>query len=79
MRRWRADDGLARDAHGDGRALAEVVVEFVRPVQERTRAYLDDPGHLDEILREATPIRAILLTHHHPDHAPGAVHSLVTA
>jgi tryptophanyl-tRNA synthetase len=30
--------------------LAEVVVEFVRPVQERTRAYLDDPGHLDKLL-----------------------------
>jgi tryptophanyl-tRNA synthetase len=30
--------------------LAEVVVEFVRPVQERTRAYLDDPAHLDKLL-----------------------------
>src|SRR5437764_1114648 len=30
--------------------LAEVVVDFVRPVQERTRAYLDDPGHLDKVL-----------------------------
>ena len=30
--------------------LAEVVVEFVRPVQERTRAYLDDPGQLDKLL-----------------------------
>jgi tryptophanyl-tRNA synthetase len=30
--------------------LAEVVVEFVRPVQARTRAYLDDPGHLDKVL-----------------------------
>jgi tryptophanyl-tRNA synthetase len=30
--------------------LAEVVVEFVRPIQERTRAYLDEPGHLDKVL-----------------------------
>jgi tryptophanyl-tRNA synthetase len=30
--------------------LAEVVVEFLRPIQERTRAYLDDPGHLDKLL-----------------------------
>jgi tryptophanyl-tRNA synthetase len=30
--------------------LAEIVVEFVKPIQERTRAYLDDPGHLDKVL-----------------------------
>jgi len=30
--------------------LAEVVVEFVRPIQERTRGYLDDPAQLDKIL-----------------------------
>lgn len=30
--------------------LAEIVVEFVRPVQERTKEYLDDPAHLDKIL-----------------------------
>src|SRR5256885_3733124 len=30
--------------------LAEVVAEFVRPVQERTRAYLDDPAQLDKLL-----------------------------
>src|SRR4051794_5534085 len=30
--------------------LAEIVVEFVRPVQERTRAFLEDPGHLDKVL-----------------------------
>jgi tryptophanyl-tRNA synthetase len=30
--------------------LAEVVVEFVRPIQERTKAYLDDPGQLDKLL-----------------------------
>jgi len=30
--------------------LAEVFVEFVKPVQERTRTYLEDPGYLDKIL-----------------------------
>ena len=30
--------------------LAEIVVEFVRPIQERTQAYLEDPGHLDKVL-----------------------------
>jgi tryptophanyl-tRNA synthetase len=30
--------------------LAEVVVEFIRPIQERTRAYLDDPAQLDKLL-----------------------------
>ena len=30
--------------------LAEVVVEVVKPIQERTRAYLDDPGYLDKVL-----------------------------
>ncbi|WP_229068038.1 tryptophan--tRNA ligase [Actinoplanes sp. DH11] len=30
--------------------VAEVLVEFVKPIQERTRAYLDDPTHLDKIL-----------------------------
>ena len=30
--------------------LAEIVVEFVKPIQERTRAYLEDPGYLDKIL-----------------------------
>jgi glyoxylase-like metal-dependent hydrolase (beta-lactamase superfamily II) len=32
----------------------------------------DDPGHAREVQREAEPVGAILLTHHHPDHAPGA-------
>jgi glyoxylase-like metal-dependent hydrolase (beta-lactamase superfamily II) len=36
-----------------------------------------DPGpadgdHVEAVLREAGGIEAILLTHHHPDHAPGA-------
>jgi tryptophanyl-tRNA synthetase len=30
--------------------LAEAVVDFVKPVQERTRAYLEDPGYLDKVL-----------------------------
>ncbi|MGH3678904.1 MAG: tryptophan--tRNA ligase [Natronosporangium sp.] len=39
--------------HGYGdlkRDLAELVVEFVRPIQERTRGYLDDPAQLDKLL-----------------------------
>jgi tryptophanyl-tRNA synthetase len=30
--------------------LAEVVIEFIRPLQERTRTYLDDPAQLDKLL-----------------------------
>ena len=30
--------------------LAEVVAEFVRPIQERTKAYMDDPAQLDKLL-----------------------------
>jgi glyoxylase-like metal-dependent hydrolase (beta-lactamase superfamily II) len=32
----------------------------------------DDRDHIEEVRREAEPVGAILLTHHHPDHAPGA-------
>lgn len=32
----------------------------------------DDAGHLLAVLEEAEPLAAVLLTHHHPDHAPGA-------
>lgn len=32
----------------------------------------DDPGHLERVAAEADPVGVILLTHHHPDHAPGA-------
>ncbi|MFI6821913.1 tryptophan--tRNA ligase [Micromonospora sp. NPDC050187] len=40
--------------------LGEVVVEFVRPVQERTRSYLDDPAQLDKLLaRGAEKARAV--------------------
>jgi tryptophanyl-tRNA synthetase len=48
------DDLLERyEGHGYGdlkKDLAEIVVEFVKPVQERTRGYLDDPGYLDKVL-----------------------------
>jgi tryptophanyl-tRNA synthetase len=30
--------------------LAEIVVEFIRPIQERTKGYLDDPAQLDKLL-----------------------------
>jgi len=33
---------------------------------------VDDPGHLGEVLEAAGRIDAIVLTHDHPDHAPGA-------
>ena len=26
------------------------MVDFVKPIQERTRAYLEDPGYLDKVL-----------------------------
>jgi glyoxylase-like metal-dependent hydrolase (beta-lactamase superfamily II) len=32
----------------------------------------NDPGHVDEVAREAAPVVAVLVTHDHPDHAPGA-------
>jgi glyoxylase-like metal-dependent hydrolase (beta-lactamase superfamily II) len=32
----------------------------------------DDPSHLAAVARQAVDAGAILLTHHHPDHAPGA-------
>jgi glyoxylase-like metal-dependent hydrolase (beta-lactamase superfamily II) len=32
----------------------------------------DDPGHVEAVLRQGRPIKAVLLTHRHPDHAPGA-------
>jgi tryptophanyl-tRNA synthetase len=48
------DDLLERyEGHGYGdlkKDLAEIVVEFVRPIQDRTRAYLEDPGYLDKVL-----------------------------
>lgn len=43
----------AYDGKGYGdlkKDLAEVVAEFVKPIQQRTNAYLDDPGQLDKLL-----------------------------
>lgn len=36
----------------------------------------DDPRHIEAVIEDAAPIGAILLTHHHPDHAPGAARLL---
>ena len=48
------DDLVAAHAgkgYGDlKKDLAAVIAEFVRPIQERTRGYLDDPGQLDKLL-----------------------------
>jgi tryptophanyl-tRNA synthetase len=48
------DELLERyDGRGYGdlkKDLAEIVVDFVKPIQERTRAYLEDPGYLDKVL-----------------------------
>jgi len=33
----------------------------------------DDPGHLDEVAAVAGRVAVVLVTHDHPDHAPGAV------
>ncbi|GAB7049974.1 tryptophan--tRNA ligase [Catenuloplanes indicus] len=43
----------AYDGKGYGdlkKDLAAVVVDFVTPIQERTKAYLDDPAQLDKVL-----------------------------
>ncbi|MDG4779112.1 tryptophan--tRNA ligase [Micromonospora sp. WMMD961] len=42
---------FAGRGYGDlKKELAEVVTDFVRPIQERTRTYLDDPAQLDKLL-----------------------------
>jgi glyoxylase-like metal-dependent hydrolase (beta-lactamase superfamily II) len=33
----------------------------------------DEAGHILAVLEEAGSVESVLLTHHHPDHAPGAV------
>ncbi|MCW6011127.1 tryptophan--tRNA ligase [Micromonospora sp. CPCC 205371] len=44
-------DAYAGKGYGDlKKDLAEVVLDFVRPIQERTRGYLDDPSQLDKLL-----------------------------
>jgi tryptophanyl-tRNA synthetase len=43
----------AYDGKGYGdlkKDLAEVVIEFITPIQKRTKEYLDDPGQLDKVL-----------------------------
>jgi tryptophanyl-tRNA synthetase len=48
------DDLLEQyEGHGYGdlkKDLAAIVADFAAPIQERTKAYLDDPGHLDKVL-----------------------------
>ena len=51
----RTIEALVAEYDGKGygdlkKALAEVVADFVRPIQERTRSYLDDPAQLDKVL-----------------------------
>ncbi|MFC4067424.1 tryptophan--tRNA ligase [Actinoplanes subglobosus] len=51
----RAIDELLEAYEGRGygdlkKDLAEVLVEFVKPFQERTKLYLDDPAQLDKVL-----------------------------
>ncbi|MEU7926241.1 tryptophan--tRNA ligase [Micromonospora sp. NPDC049801] len=42
---------FAGRGYGDlKKELADQVAEFVRPIQERTRTYLDDPAQLDKLL-----------------------------
>ncbi len=44
-------EAYAGKGYGDlKKDLAEVLVEWVRPIQERTRAYLEDPAQLDKLL-----------------------------
>ncbi|UWZ37430.1 tryptophan--tRNA ligase [Dactylosporangium roseum] len=44
-------DAYEGKGYGDlKKDLAEVVKEFLRPIQERTNAYLDDPAQLDKLL-----------------------------
>ncbi|MDW5326415.1 tryptophan--tRNA ligase [Plantactinospora sp. KLBMP9567] len=44
-------EAYAGKGYGDlKKDLAEVVAEFVRPIQQRTRSYLDDPAQLDKLL-----------------------------
>jgi tryptophanyl-tRNA synthetase len=46
--------------------LAEVVVSFVEPIQQRTKLYLDDPAQLDKLLaiggEKARAVSAVTLT-----------------
>jgi tryptophanyl-tRNA synthetase len=44
-------DEFAGQGYGDlKKAVGEVLVDFVVPIQERVRGYLDDPAELDKVL-----------------------------
>ncbi|MGW1991049.1 tryptophan--tRNA ligase [Embleya sp. NPDC001921] len=55
------EERFAGRGYGDlKKEVAEVLVEFVTPFQERVRTYLDDPGELDVLLaRGAEKARAV--------------------
>jgi tryptophanyl-tRNA synthetase len=61
----RSIDALVAEYAGKGygdlkKDLAAVVADFVRPVQERSKAYLDDPAQLDKLLgRGAEKARSV--------------------
>jgi tryptophanyl-tRNA synthetase len=57
-------DAYAGKGYGDlKKDLAEVVVEFVTPIQRETRRYLDDPAELDKMLAiGATKAREVAAT-----------------
>jgi tryptophanyl-tRNA synthetase len=67
----RTIDELLEEYDGRGygdlkKDLAEALVEFAQPIQERTRAYLDDPAQLDKILavgaEKARAVSAVTLS-----------------
>ena len=55
------EERFAGRGYGDlKKEVAEVLVEFVTPFQERVNAYLDDPTELDRVLaRGAEKARAV--------------------
>ncbi|MEU0933299.1 tryptophan--tRNA ligase [Embleya sp. NPDC005971] len=55
------EERFAGRGYGDlKKEVAEVLVEFVEPFQERVRTYLDDPSELDKVLaRGAEKARAV--------------------
>jgi len=58
----------AGQGYGDlKKDLAEIVVEFIRPIQERTKGYLDDPAQLDKLLaigaEKARAVSSVTLRH----------------
>jgi len=57
---------VAYDGKGYGdlkKDLGQVVADFVTPIQQRTRGYLDDPAQLDKLLAiGAEKARAVAVT-----------------